>query len=221
MTGGDIVGVFSVYIYVALLLLLSEKVLGRYPLVSRKFLHIMVGNVFFLLPLFETPWVMSLVAAAPFIFLTFMVSPHSPLKIVSSTSAAGHGLGLVYYAISWTILAYVFFETPWIIAMGIVAMSYGDGFASLIGSRYGKRGYNICGDRKTIEGSIVMFVTVTVMAVVALSFFRVLTYDAPLDTVAVLLVAAAATVAEGMTPKGLDNLSVSFTAALLYFGLTQ
>ena len=80
MVLGDITGVIAVYVYVAILLLLSEKVLKSYPLISRKFLHIMVGNIFFILPLFEHAWVMSFVAAAPFIILTFLVSPYSPLK---------------------------------------------------------------------------------------------------------------------------------------------
>lgn len=92
MISGDIIGVASVYVYVATLLFISEKVLNKYPAISRKFLHIMVGNAFFILPLFETRWVMAFIAAAPFIFLTFLISPYSPLKRVSETSAAGHGL---------------------------------------------------------------------------------------------------------------------------------
>ncbi len=70
MTSGDAIGVISVYAYVIGLLLLSEKAFKRYPVLSRKFLHIMVGNVLFILPLFDTAWVMVLVAAAPFIQVT-------------------------------------------------------------------------------------------------------------------------------------------------------
>lgn len=36
-------------------------------------------------------------------------------------------------------------------------MSYGDGFASLIGQRFGKHKYNLVGDIKSIEGSLAMF----------------------------------------------------------------
>ena len=161
MLSGDVIGVISVYAYVAILLFVAEKVLQRYPLGSRKFLHIMVGNVFFILPLFETQWVMALVAAAPFIALTFLVSPYSPLKIVSHTSAAGHGLGLVYYAISWTTLAWIFFDRPEIIAIGIVAMSYGDGLASLAGIKFGLKQYNLSGDTKSYIGSFTMLLATT------------------------------------------------------------
>ncbi|KAA0005073.1 MAG: phosphatidate cytidylyltransferase [Thermoplasmata archaeon] len=215
MVLGDITGVIAVYVYVAILLFLSEKVLKSYPLISRKFLHIMVGNIFFILPLFEHAWVMSFVAAAPFIILTFLVSPYSPLKIVSETSAAGHGMGLVYYAISWTVLAYAFFNRPEIIAIGIVAMSYGDGFASLIGTKIGKRKYNIFGDEKSIEGSISMFIITILVSLVALYY-----YDVGINIFVVVAISFVATLVEGLTPKGLDNLTVSFSAALLYYALS-
>jgi len=217
MLSGDVIGVISVYTYVAILLFVAEKVLQRYPLGSRKFLHIMVGNVFFILPLFETQWVMALVVAAPFIGLTFLVSPYSPLKIVSHTSAAGHGLGLVYYAISWTALAWVFFDRPEIIAIGIVAMSYGDGLASLVGIKFGIRQYNLSGDAKSYIGSFTMLLATTLGAALALGYYHYF-YDATFPPLYIFpLIGAIATLAEAITPKGLDNLTTSFSAAILYF----
>jgi len=215
MISGDVTGVIAVYVYVAILLFLSEKVLKSHPLISRKFLHIMVGNIFFILPLFEHAWVMSFVAAAPFILLTFLVSPHSPLKIVSETSAAGHEMGLVYYSISWTVLAYVFFNRPEIIAIGIVAMSYGDGFASLIGTKFGKRKYNIFGGKKSIEGSISMFIITILVSLIALYY-----YGVEINVFVIVVISFVATLVEGITPKGLDNLTVSFSSALLYYVLS-
>jgi dolichol kinase len=213
MISGDVIGLISVYLYVIVLLFISEKVLIKHPFFSRKFLHIMVGNVFFLLPLFETRWVMAFLAAAPFIALTFLVSPYSPFKIVSGTSASGHGLGLVYYSLSWTILALIFFDTPVVIAMGIVAMSYGDGFASLIGSTYGTHKYRILGETKTLEGSLCMFIVILIMGLVTLYY-----YHALLNIPVIISVALFATLIEGITPKGLDNLTVSFLASFIYYG---
>jgi len=173
----------------------------------------MVGNIFLLLPLFETRWMMAFLAAAPFIMLTFLVSPYSPIKVVSRTSATGHGLGLVYYSISWTILAFIFFDTPEIIAIGIVAMSYGDGFASLIGSKYGKHGYQILGDYKTLEGSLAMFIMICIMGLIVLLY-----YQAPLNIPLIIVIAVSAAFIEGITPKGLDNITVSFLASFIYYG---
>ena len=183
---------------------------------SRKFLHVMTGNIAFILPLFETREIMAFVAAGPFILFTFLMSPYSPIKSMrGKTSEAGHGLGLVYYAITWTVLAYVFFDHREIIAMAILAMSYGDGLASLIGIKYGERKYTVFKDTKSYVGSIAMFICTFVLLIIALLF-----YSVPLTgrTVAYLLcISGVATVVEGITPLGLDNLSVPFVTAVMYW----
>lgn len=197
MATSDLVGLIFVYGYVALLLLISEKLLKKYPTFSRKFLHIMVGNILFILPLFTSREMITFLAAAPFILLTFLMSPYSPLKIKDRISSSGHGLGLVYYAISWTVLAFFFYDQPWVIAVGIAAMSYGDGVASLIGERFGKRKYNISGDTKSIEGSLAMFLVLIATLGVVLGYYQVL----PPNYLIVVVVALVATVFEGITPR--------------------
>lgn len=141
---------------------------------------------------------MTFLAAAPFIPLTFLMSPYSPLKIKSKASSAGHGLGLVYYSISWTILAYAFFYDKFLIAIGIVAMSYGDGFASLFGTKFGKRKYKIFG----------------AIAMLYYNFFNGIQ-----SILLLIFVSSVATIVEGITPKGLDNLTVSLASSLLCYGI--
>lgn len=217
MTTSDFIGLLFVYGYVAILLLISEKILNKYPKFSRKFLHIMVGNILFILPLFNTWWVMTFLAAAPFIPLTYIMSPYSPIKSVKDKiSESGHGLGLVYYAISWTILAFLFFDKPWIIAVGIAAMSYGDGIASVIGQKYGKRKYNVFGDNKSYEGSAAMFLTLIITLGIVLIYYGVL----PPNLWIIVIAAFVATILEGITPKGLDNITACFGAVATYLILT-
>jgi len=215
MEAGDIIGLVLVYGYVILLLVLSEKVLKKYPNFSRKFLHIMVGNILFILPVFTSRWVMALLAAAPFIILTFLMSPSSPLKFKDRISTSGHGLGLVYYSISWTALALIFFDQPWIIAVGIAAMSYGDGMAALIGKQYGKIKYNISGDEKSLEGSLTMFLVLMAALGIVLVY-----YGVPASITVIAIVALLATIFEAVTPKGLDNLTACFSAVISYILLT-
>lgn len=216
MMTSDLVGLLLVYVYVALLILISEKLLKSYPNLSRKFLHIMVGNILFILPLFTSREIITFLAAAPFILLTFLISPYSPLKIKNQVSAAGHGLGLVYYAISWTVLAFFFYNQPWVIAVGIAAMSYGDGMASLVGERIGKHKYNISGDNKSFEGSLTMFIVLIITLGVVLGYYHVL----PPNYLIIVAIAIVATVFEGITPKGLDNLTACFSAVATYLMLT-
>lgn len=216
MVTSDMVGLVFVYGYVVLLILISEKLLKNYPTFSRKFLHIMVGNILFILPLFTSREIITFLAAAPFILLTFLMSPYSPLKMKDRISSSGHGLGLVYYSISWTVLAYFFYDQPWIIAVGIAAMSYGDGMASLVGERIGKMKYNISGDIKSLEGSLTMFIVLIITLGVVLGYYNVL----PPNYLIIVVVALVATVFEGITPKGLDNISASFSAVITYMLLT-
>ncbi len=218
MIQNDFIGVALVYIYVLILLFVTEKVLKKYPHINRKILHIMTGNIAFILPIFQTREIMAFVAAGPFILFTFLMSPHTPIKSIrGKTSSAGHSMGLVYYSITWTILAYLFFDNMVIIAVGILAMSYGDGFASLIGVRYGKYKYNIFGDEKSYIGSISMFVFTFILMIIAVLFYdMIITYN--LMTVLVFISFISAVV-EGITPKGLDNFSVPIIAAMLFYVL--
>lgn len=224
MIQSDFAGVALVYIYVAILLITTEKLLTKDPEVSRKVLHIMVGNIAFLLPIFVTKEAMAFLAAGPFVLFTFLMSPYTPIKSIrGKTSAAGHSMGLVYYAITWTILAYLFFDNMIIIAVGILAMSYGDGLASLIGIKYGKRKYSIFGDKKSYIGSFAMFIFTFVMMIVAILIYKtVFSYELTI-TFEILVILAGisliAAVAEGFTPKGLDNLSVPFIVAFCYWFL--
>jgi len=217
MIASDIVGLILVYGYIAILLIISEKVLNKYPTFSRKFLHIMVGNVIFILPLFTSQYVITFLAAAPFIVLTFLMSPFSPIKFNDRISTSGHGMGLVYYAISWTILAFFFFDQQWIIAVGIAAMSYGDGMAALFGERFGKHKYNIFGDKKSFEGSIAMFLVLIVTLGIVLAYYNVFTAN----FIIIPVVAFIATIFEGITPKGLDNITACFSAVGTYLLLTM
>jgi dolichol kinase len=96
-------------------------------------------------------------------------------------------------------------------------MSYGDGFASIIGIRYGKKKYNVFGDQKSYVGSFAMFVFTFITMVVALVYYGI---DLTSYVILVLLgIAFIAAVVEGLTPKGLDNLSVPFVAAFLYWAV--
>jgi len=215
MYQNDYVGVLIVYTYVAVLLIISEKILKKHPTFGRKFLHIMTGNIAFLLPIFQTREIMAFIAAFPFVIFTYLMSKHSPIKsIKGKTSAAGHGMGLVYYSISWTILAYIFFDNKLIIAVGILSMSYGDGFASLIGSRFGINKFDIYDNQKSYIGSFMMFIFSFLLIIIALVF-----YGFPINfnvLMILVVISICSMVTEVITPKGLDNLTVPFITSIYF-----
>ncbi len=173
----------------------------------------MVGNIVFVLPIFETRWMMVGLAAAPFVLLTFLISPRSSIGPNSETSNTGHGLGLFYYSVSWTILAFLFFENLEIIAIGIICMSYGDGIASLIGRRFGRHRINFAMDKKSLEGSIAMFFFSVGMIYIAFLYLGV----NPENILFIPAVVLIATVVEIFSIKGVDNLLVALSSSISYY----
>jgi phytol kinase len=217
------------YGYVLLIIAVSSRMAAVFGIswgASRKFLHAMIGNLLFLIPFF-TSGIYPVLVAAPFIPITFLASPYSPIKkakglrILSGITEEGHPLGLVLYAISYSVLALFFAAEPYVIAAGIMPMSYGDSAASLVGEKYGKRRYAIALS-KSVEGSTAMLLGSLISVTAALIFFSVLYSFSFLATLPLaVLVGLVVTLAEGFSPKGVDNLTVPILGALTFWLLMK
>ena len=211
------------YAYVILVIIISGKLPAALHVsqkTSRKFLHAMIGNLPFVMPLFTSNIYPALVAA-PFIVVTFLASPYSPLKNsrfegLANITEEGHPLGLVFYAISYTLLAIFFASQPYIVAAGILPMAYGDSAGSLVGERYGKRTYNLVA-RKSVEGSIAMFCGSLLSLTIGMIFFSNF-YPLHVSSVILAIVATAivTTLAESISPRGVDNITVPILGALTF-----
>jgi dolichol kinase len=178
------------YVYVVALILASP----RLPLpkkVSRKVLHSMIGNLPLIMPFFTST--STFLVAGPFIIVTLLATPYSPIKLgekmkgLSGLTEEGHSMGLVLYAVSYTGLAYLFGVRPYIVAAGILPMAYGDSLAAVFGEYYGRHKYKVF-ERKSIEGSIGMFLGSIVslaLAFLYFGFFYPFTFNSLATTAAV------------------------------------
>jgi len=216
----------SCYLYVAAIILITGKIKDRIPSnLSRKFLHIMIGNFIFIIPFFTLrtfPLCFPFFVASPFIVVTFLFSPLSSVDLsgkfsgLAKVTGGGHKYGLVFYAISYSALALFFSANSYIIAAGILPMAYGDAAASLAGQKFGLHKYNIFGT-KSFEGSIAMF-AICIAGLLALFPFFSCLY--PLSSynwiLASLGTAAVATACEALTPHGFDNLTVPLFSAVVF-----
>jgi phytol kinase len=214
------------YLYIIGIILISGRLKDRLAgNLSRKFLHIMIGNLCFIIPFFSIntfPLNFPFFVAAPFILLTFLFSPWSPINLsdrisgLAEITSGGHKFGLVLYAVSYTILALFFSTKPYIITAGIFPMAYGDAAASLVGQKFGQHQYDVFG-KKSLEGSIAMFSICFLGLILSLLFFS---YIYPISIFRFLFtslsVAAIATVCEALTPKGFDNLTVPLLSAAAF-----
>ena len=178
MTTNDIIGLVLVYALIVLALVLSVVVEKRFPNIdSRKVVHIGVGNFVFVWWMFTQAWVMLAFFAIPFALILFIAMFRG--NVISESrlgelSRKGHNTGLFLYAVTIAILvsfffrdgfiAQIFSQAPgtehWLAAsIAIMAMTYGDGFGSVVGRRIGKHKI-IHG--KSLEGSVAVFCATTV-----------------------------------------------------------
>jgi len=231
ISAGDAIGLLLVYLYIAGVVVFA-KLLDRMGVddCKRKTVHILAGNIVFIWWMFDSRFIMAFLAAAPFIPLLYLVSPSSKSDkfkrtFLGAASKEGHDLGLVYYAISWTLIALFLFDYRVAASVGIVAMAYGDGIGGLIGKRLGKR--KLRGD-KTLEGTVAILISTTVITIVVLLFYQWLNgmgmyqcnvLELPIILGLAPLIGLYVALLELFTPGKFDNLLIPITTTLILIAI--
>ena len=226
----DLIMVVGGYLYILAIIILARKSVVLYgwtEKTSRKIIHVMVGGFIFLIPLFDH-WYSPVILAAPFILITFFASAYSPVKVkalenlgLSGVSVKGDALGLTFYAAIYTILAGVFFESPVVIAAGIIPMTFGDGSAALIGTRFGSGRFRLLFGR-TLQGTAGFFVVTFVFMgafLALLSLLQVQTVNPWF--VLCPVVATVGAVVEAISPRGIDHIAVPVVCVLSLLALGE
>ncbi len=211
------------YAYIVALILVSPRL--RLPgKVSRKVLHSMIGNLPLIMPFF-TASIYPFLVASPFIVVTLLATPNSPIKLgekmkgLSSLTEEGHHWGLVLYAISYSTLALLFGVRPYVVAAGIFPMAYGDSLAAIFGEYWGRHKYRVF-ETKSFEGSLGMFLGSFVSLTLAFLYFGIFYTFAFNPLVPAFAIACLVTVVEGVCPRGLDNIAVPLVGAATFLLLT-
>lgn len=208
-------GILVSFLFIFTVLFLAKTVERFGKEASRKTVHIAVSNWWLIaMVFFDTPlW--AAIVPATFVILNYLSYRYGIFGAMERDDGAGKGdLGTVYYAISLLVLALLTFgpgKNPLIGAVGILLMGYGDGFAALLGKKYPKGKYRIMGSTKSMTGNLTMFL---VSLLTLLILFAVTGQPAVL--IPALVLAALATVIEGLTPLGFDNLTVPLLSALAF-----
>ncbi|HOA22900.1 MAG TPA: hypothetical protein PK801_07875 [Aggregatilineales bacterium] len=235
MTRGDITGLILSYVY-AFGMLLAVEAIGRrfrWPqFFTRKVIHIGAGMWIWGILFFFDHWYWGVIPFATFIVLNYIFYRR---QVFEQMDEADSSPGTVYFAISITLLFLLLWRTepgqtdrvP-IAAAAVMAMTWGDALAALLGRKLGRRTYSVFGHTRTWEGTLVMlvasfaamFLTLWLLPGSALSpMSMVLGVGAAAG--AALAAAVVAAIAEGISPAGLDNLTVPLSAALILYLLVQ
>jgi len=215
------------YSYIAALIFLSGKIddVLTSRKVSRKFLHAMIGNLPLIMPFF-TDNLFPFLVASPFVIVTFLASPLCPLnpikerlRALSDLTEEGHHTGLILYAISYSLLALLFGIKPYVVASGIFPMAYGDSAAAIIGESRGKHRFKVF-EGKSLEGSLAMFLGSLISLIIGMYYFSsIYGFSFYSQIFPVLSVSLITTVAEAISPRGLDNIAIPLLGALTFISL--
>jgi len=178
---------------------------------SRKFIHVAVSNWWIIAMLTFTDPLWASFVPLMFVFINYLSYRKNVFKAMERDGSS-RDLGTVYYAISLLILAYATFSYhfAYIGGIGILIMGYGDGFAALIGKKFGKHSFKKFGLDKSLEGSLTVLVFALLIAGIFFGLYA--PSNLILKTVAV---GVAATIIELISPNGFDNLTLPLLVSLL------
>ncbi len=180
---------------------------------SRKFIHIMVSNWWFIaMFFFDNVW-MAAITPAAFVIINTYSYKNQTFKAMERDGSK-KDLGTVYYVISLLILTLVTFTRGLeaIGAIGILTMGYGDGFAAVVGEKFGNTKIKIGSGFKSIEGSLMVF-----FFGFAISGFVFASMGDAWWGVKALCVGVVSAALELYTKDGFDNITLPLGASLLSY----
>ena len=184
---------------------------------TRKIVHIGSGNVVLLAWWLQIPTTIG-IGAAIVAGMIALLSYSVPI-LPSLNSVGRKSLGTFFYAVSFGVLFACFWtKYPEFTVIGILIMAWGDGLAAVVGQRFGQHPYEIFGGKKSLEGSLTMFLVSFLMAGLILSN----TQGNPLSSWGIaLVVAMVATGLESFSWLGIDNLLVPLGSTFCAFYLSR
>ena len=210
-------GLIVSFTYIALVIVSAKMFEKKGKEISRKFIHIMLGNWWIIaMFFFDNVWFAAF-GPAVFVIVNYLSYKKDLIKVMERDEQ--DGFGTVYYALSLLILAIVsfgIFKNP---ALGLVptlVMAYGDGLAAIIGKNTKSKKYKLSDTKKSFAGSLTMFL----ISLVLIGGYLLFTYSDmfwssthwPLVSV---MIAFCITAIEAVSGKGIDNISVPISTLLL------
>ncbi len=119
--------------------------------------------------------------------------------------------GTLFYCFSLFVLIYLFWESdPISLIVGFFIMTFGDGFAGLIGKNIQSKSWFLFNQKKSILGTLTMF-TISLIIIFGLSYYSEYSFNFNFFTIA-----AIATALEQFSIFGIDNFTVPISSAMCF-----
>lgn len=198
----DILPILVVCCIVLVILLLAELIRLKQKKATegqRKFVHILVGCLAAGGPYFLEWWQIQTLG----VLMLAVVLLAKQLGIFRSIfGVKRHTWGELLFALVFILLPFLTHD-PAVFALAVLHMSLADGFAALLGIRYGKSSqYKVFGNTKSIVGTMTFFI-ISIGLLTAFSYLAT-----PLALHQILLLATLVTALENVGVRGFDNFLV-------------
>ena len=181
------------------------------PEYSRKVIHIMLGNFYFIALFYFTEWYFACFGPFVFIFVNYFSVKYRYIKLMlrhnkkDEKGKIYNDYGTVYYAISLTIITMY----SWKIKrpeMGIgpfLSMAFGDGFACIMGSNIKSPYKIIFGAKKSLIGCLTMFFMCFLIYKIFFWYFNI-----NAGFIKAFFLGIISMILEAVSPYSTDNLTV-------------
>ncbi len=205
----NLLGLICAVIYIVFVFITSKLIKSKEKEVTRKYIHIMLSNIWFISMSFFSNFLVAALLPMVFVLINAISYKYNIIKVMERENKS-EGYGTIYYAISLTILSLVTFyiDKPIIALPGILIMGYGDGLAGVIGKTIKSKEY--MNGKKTIAGSITMFIVSFLVTIIIFMYMGVTAL-----LIKAFIIALISTIIEAISIKGLDNITVPLLITLI------
>ena len=209
----NLIGIIISYIFIGIIIIMAKFFERKGKEVSRKFIHIMLSNWWFIAMWFFDNLIAVSIVPLSFVFINYISYKKNLISAMEREDINKDGLGTVYYALSLFMLSIFTFgiiKKPEIGLYATLIMGYGDGLAAVIGKKVNSISYKVGKTYKTLAGSCTMlFITFFIIAIGLYSM------QSSLWILKSLLISIIITLLEAISIKGLDNITVPISTCLL------
>ncbi len=194
-----------------------RKYFPKFKEASRKTAHILCGLTALSFPYFiQSHWVVLGLVVTFSILMLISIRK----KLLQSIHEVGRkSYGIFYYPAAIYIIFILASQTPAIYLISILTMTFSDAFAALIGKKYGTVKYEVEGNTKSLEGSLI-FLLVTFLCV-QLPLLLMTDIGRPNAVLIALIIAILLTGFEAISPTGSDNIIIPFGTYFLLSKMTN
>lgn len=207
----NLLGLIVSYVYIGIIII-SAKIFEKVgEEASRKYIHIMLSNWWFIAMYFFKNTIWACIGPISFIIINYISYKKNLISVMERSKQ--DGLGTVYYALSLFIMVVYTFgiiKRPEVGLCATLIMGYGDGLASVVGQSVKSFEYKIGNTKKTLAGSLTMFIISFILLAVFLY-----SVGSTLWILKSIIIAVIMTIVEAISIKGTDNLTVPVIATLL------